>query len=172
MFFATPSIFGYKKNKLLVGYFCRKNGSIQFKLYVIELNLVLESLLFQRWPFSVSVHVNLVKTERGIIKVYFLNKQISSGILIHDIVIICFHTSNKFIQPMFEELRITPFMKNKYFNVVWLNTTVCQDNLTGSNYKDSSLRILYFRSVVKWSACSPSTPTIQVRIPLKPTVFM
>ena len=131
----------------------------------------MESLLFQRWSFSVSVHVNLVKTERGIIKVYFLNKQISSGFLIHDIVIICFHTSNKFIQPMFEELRITPFMKNKYFNVVWLNTTVCQDNLTGSNYKDSSLRILYFRSVVKWSACSPSTPTIQVPIPLKPTVF-
>ena len=25
--------------------------------------------------------------------------------------------------------------------------------------------------VVKWSACSPSTPTIQVRIPLKPTFF-
>ena len=25
--------------------------------------------------------------------------------------------------------------------------------------------------VVKWSACSPSTPTILVRIPLKPTVF-
>ena len=25
--------------------------------------------------------------------------------------------------------------------------------------------------VVKWSACSPSFPTIRVRIPLKPTVF-
>ena len=25
--------------------------------------------------------------------------------------------------------------------------------------------------VVKWSAWSPSTPTIRVRIPLKPTVF-
>ena len=25
--------------------------------------------------------------------------------------------------------------------------------------------------VVKWSACLPSTPTIRVRIPLKPTVF-
>ena len=25
--------------------------------------------------------------------------------------------------------------------------------------------------VVKWSACSPSTPTIRVRIPLKPKVF-
>ena len=26
--------------------------------------------------------------------------------------------------------------------------------------------------VVKWSACSPSTPTIRVRIPLTPTVFL
>ena len=25
--------------------------------------------------------------------------------------------------------------------------------------------------VVKWSACSPSLPTIRVRIPLKPTIF-
>ena len=25
--------------------------------------------------------------------------------------------------------------------------------------------------VVKWSACSPSTPMIRVQIPLKPTVF-
>ena len=25
--------------------------------------------------------------------------------------------------------------------------------------------------VVKWSACLPSTPTIRVRIPLKPKVF-
>ena len=25
--------------------------------------------------------------------------------------------------------------------------------------------------VVKWSACSPSTPTIRVRIPQKPSVF-
>ena len=25
--------------------------------------------------------------------------------------------------------------------------------------------------VVKWSACSPSTPTVRVRIPLKSTVF-
>ena len=27
-------------------------------------------------------------------------------------------------------------------------------------------------AVVKWSACSPSTPTIRVRIPLTPTVFL
>ena len=26
--------------------------------------------------------------------------------------------------------------------------------------------------VVKWSACSPSTPTIRVQIPLKPAVFL
>ena len=27
------------------------------------------------------------------------------------------------------------------------------------------------RGVVKWSACSPSTPAIQVRMPLKSTIF-
>ena len=36
-----------------------------------------------------------------------------------------------------------------------------------------SKRIIYFRAVVvvKWSVCSPSTPTIQVQIPLKATVL-
>ena len=33
------------------------------------------------------------------------------------------------------------------------------------------LKGTWYRAVVKWSACSPSTPTIRVRIPLKHTVF-
>ena len=36
----------------------------------------------------------------------------------------------------------------------------------GYQARDENMRV-----VVKWSACSPSTPTIRVQIPLKPTIF-
>ena len=54
--------------------------------------------------------------------------------------------------------------------------SVCEGGCEGvceSVCERESKRIIYFRAVVmvKWSVCSPSTPTIQVQIPLKATLL-
>ena len=38
--------------------------------------------------------------------------------------------------------------------------------------REVKIRLLWAVVVVKWSACSPSTPTIRVRIPLRSTIFL
>ena len=50
--------------------------------------------------------------------------------------------------------------------IVWDNLTKRKRNPTMAENSSS-----WGRGVVKWSACSSSTPTIRVQIPLKPTNF-
>ena len=81
------------------------------------------------------------------------------------------HTANIHTKGLLNA-RLPPYtVPNKYLCLASDHFSLCKSRTSFDSVALQQTRTTWAVVVVKWSACSPSTPTFRVRIPLRSTIF-